>query len=88
MTRRPAADVTLALIVAAAAGFHSAWLRRRYGELLSQLEESRKRIARSADIERARIERDLHDGAQQRLIGLRIKLTLAEELVAAIPRRA
>ena len=38
------------------------------------------RIARAADLERSRIERDLHDGAQQRLIGLRIKLSLAEEL--------
>ena len=38
------------------------------------------RIARAADLERSRIERDLHDGAQQRLIGLRIKLSIAEEL--------
>jgi len=47
---------------------------------LTELEDSRKRIATAADLERSRIERDLHDGAQQRLIGLRIKLTLAEEL--------
>jgi signal transduction histidine kinase len=47
---------------------------------LTELEDSRKRIARAADLERSRIERDLHDGAQQRLIGLRIKLSLAEEL--------
>ena len=46
---------------------------------LSELEGSRQRIARAADVERSRIERDLHDGAQQRLIGLRIKLALAEE---------
>ena len=43
------------------------------------LKVSRKRIARAADAERSRIERDLHDGAQQRLIALRIKLSLAEE---------
>jgi signal transduction histidine kinase len=51
----------------------------------SQLEESRKRIARIADTERARIERDLHDGAQQHLVMLRIKLSLAEELVRLDP---
>jgi signal transduction histidine kinase len=48
---------------------------------LTQLEESRKRIARIADLERARIERDIHDGAQQRLILLRMRLTQAEELL-------
>jgi signal transduction histidine kinase len=57
----------------------------QHEQLTSELEESRKRIARAADVERSRIERDLHDGAQQRLIGLRIKLTLAEELARADP---
>ncbi len=47
----------------------------------SALGESRERIARVADVERSRIERDLHDGAQQRLIMLRIKLSLAEDLL-------
>ena len=47
---------------------------------------SRQRIARAADLERSRIERDLHDGAQQRLIALRIKLSMAEELCARDPR--
>ena len=49
------------------------------------LEESRRRIAQAADLERARIERDLHDGAQQRLISLRIRLGLAEELLNTSP---
>jgi signal transduction histidine kinase len=69
--------VTFALVAAAAGVF---LVRRRYEELLRQLEESRMRIARAADLERSRIERDLHDGAQQRLIGLRIRLSIAEEL--------
>jgi signal transduction histidine kinase len=50
-----------------------------------QLERSRSRIARAADLERSRIERDLHDGAQQRLILLRIKLSLLEELMRSDP---
>ena len=43
----------------------------------SELARSRARIVLAADQERRRIERDLHDGAQQRLIALRIKLRQA-----------
>jgi signal transduction histidine kinase len=53
------------------------------GKALSDLKDSRRRIAEAADLERERIERDLHDGAQQRLIALRIRLGLAEELMTA-----
>jgi signal transduction histidine kinase len=55
---------------------------------LGELEHSRNRIAAAADLERSRIERDLHDGAQQRLIKIRIGLSLAEELVATDPAGA
>jgi signal transduction histidine kinase len=48
---------------------------------LHDLDDSRKRIAMAADVERRRIERDLHDGAQQRLIALRMRLSLVEDLV-------
>jgi len=44
--------------------------------------ESRARIQAAADHERRRIEHDLHDGAQQRLVTLRIKLELAAEQAA------
>jgi PAS domain S-box-containing protein len=44
---------------------------------LRELRESRVRIMSAADKERQRIERDLHDGAQQRLVALGIKLELA-----------
>jgi signal transduction histidine kinase len=54
---------------------------------LREVQDSRARILASADEERRRIERDLHDGAQQRLIALRIKLELAEELLSEDPRR-
>ena len=55
------------------------------GQAMTELDESRRRIAEAADLERARIERDLHDGAQQRLIALRIRLRLAEELLQTDP---
>jgi signal transduction histidine kinase len=54
---------------------------------LRELQESRARILACADAERRRIERDLHDGAQQRLVGLRIKLELVEELLPSDPAR-
>jgi signal transduction histidine kinase len=43
---------------------------------LNELRESRARIVRTADEERRRLERDLHDGAQQRLLGLGMALQL------------
>jgi signal transduction histidine kinase len=46
---------------------------------LGELAESRGRIVAEADRERRRIERDLHDGAQQRLVALRIKLGMVAE---------
>jgi signal transduction histidine kinase len=54
--------------------------------LHTQLEEtqaSRRRIAEAADAERQRIERDLHDGAQQRLVSLAISLRLLGESLGA-----
>ena len=52
---------------------------------LSDLDESRRRIAEAADRERVRIERDLHDGAQQRLLALRIRLSLLEDTLQRDP---
>jgi signal transduction histidine kinase len=52
------------------------------------LRASRARIVKTADAERRRIERDLHDGAQQRLIALSIELKLTREELAADPASA
>ncbi len=43
---------------------------------LAELRASRARIVRAADVERRRLERDLHDGVQQRLLGLGLALQL------------
>jgi signal transduction histidine kinase len=45
------------------------------------LTASRKRIVEAADDTRRRLERDLHDGAQQRLVSLAIQLRTAAMLV-------
>jgi len=46
---------------------------------VSELEGARSRIIAAADAERRRIERDLHDGAQQRLVALALNLRMAEQ---------
>ncbi len=50
-----------------------------------ELRASRARVVAAADAERRRIERDLHDGAQQRLTALSVKLLLAAQLAGPDP---
>ncbi|MGZ9276092.1 MAG: sensor histidine kinase [Candidatus Limnocylindrales bacterium] len=46
-------------------------------EQLQEVRASRARIVEAGDLERRRVERDLHDGAQQRLISLSLELRVA-----------
>jgi signal transduction histidine kinase len=48
----------------------------------------RLHAASAAEDERRRIERDLHDGAQQRLLALRMKLAVSQRLIEHDPQRA
>ena len=62
------------------------WLAReeRTSELATskrRLEASRGRLSKMADEERQRIQRDLHDGAQQHLIAMHLKLEMALEAI-------
>jgi signal transduction histidine kinase len=50
---------------------------------MSDLRDARSRIIEAADAERRRIERDLHDGAQQRLVALSLNLRMAERRAAS-----
>ena len=52
-------------------------------ESRAELNASRARIVATADATRRRIERDLHDGAQQRLVSLALELRAAEQAVPA-----
>lgn len=52
---------------------------------LQDLGDARLRVIAVADLERRRIERDLHDGAQQQLISLQIKASLIQQLMATDP---
>ncbi len=49
------------------------------------LRESRARIVASGDAERRRVERNLHDGAQQHLVALAVNLRLAKDIIADDP---
>jgi signal transduction histidine kinase len=53
-----------------------------------EAQDSRARLVASADAERRRIERDLHDGAQQRLVAMRIELGLVEDMLHDEPQAA
>jgi signal transduction histidine kinase len=51
--------------------------------LIDDLRASRQRIVTAADQARRALERDLHDGAQQQLVALKISLGLARQVIAA-----
>jgi signal transduction histidine kinase len=55
---------------------------------LDDLRASRQRLVHAQDLERRRLERNLHDGAQQHLVALKVKLGLAEMLLARDPAKA
>ncbi|MFG1808224.1 sensor histidine kinase [Streptomyces sp. NPDC049040] len=55
---------------------------------VADLAESRAGVLDAADAERRRIERDLHDGAQQRLVSLAVNLGLARATLGDLPEEA
>ena len=55
---------------------------------LAELQASRQRIVAAGDAERRRLERNLHDGAQQRLVALGIQLRLLRENIRRDPSEA
>jgi signal transduction histidine kinase len=55
---------------------------------LEELRASRQRLVTAQDEERRRLERNLHDGAQQHLVALKVKLGLVEMLIRSDPVRA
>jgi signal transduction histidine kinase len=55
---------------------------------VENLSESRAGVVDAADAERRRIERDLHDGAQQRLVSLAMNLGMARENLTDLPEPA
>ena len=61
---------------------------RALRERVDDLRVARQRILAAADAERRRIERDLHDGAQQRMVSVAVTLGLAESRMKSDPEAA
>jgi signal transduction histidine kinase len=83
----PAAGETPGLIEAAAAAarlaLENTQLHAEVRAQLAEVQRSRTRIVEATDAERRRVERDLHDGAQQRLVALALSLRIAERKLGA-----
>jgi signal transduction histidine kinase len=65
-------------------------LRARLAELAEQaaaLQASRQRLVAARDAARRKLERDLHDGAQQHLVALAVTLSMARQLARGGPER-
>jgi signal transduction histidine kinase len=90
LTKRPGESLTptegkLLLDLAAQIGLvlHNVGLWEQLTARLEDLHASRQRLVAAQDAERRRIERNIHDGAQQQLVSLAIKLSLAESMVGS-----
>ena len=70
-------ELVAAVGAAATLALENARLQVELRAQLAEVRASRARILQAGDAERRRIERDLHDGAQQRLLGIRLALQLA-----------
>jgi signal transduction histidine kinase len=76
-------ELVEAVCAAAAVAIENEALRDESKLRLAELQASRERIVAAGDAERRRLERDLHDGAQQRLVSLALVLRLAKTGVPA-----
>jgi signal transduction histidine kinase len=56
--------------------------------LIEELRQSRRRIVSAVDEGRRRLERNIHDGAQQQLVALAVKLRLADAVLEKDPAKA
>jgi signal transduction histidine kinase len=79
----PMLDTDSALLEGLAA---SSLMLLENGRLVAELDASRARIVKTAEQERRKLERDLHDGAQQRLVAALVYLSLADELADGNPQ--
>jgi signal transduction histidine kinase len=77
-----------AVAAAAALALDNERLQAELRARLDELQASRARLIKAADLERKRIERNLHDGTQQRLTSIAMALGLAESKLRSDPDAA
>jgi signal transduction histidine kinase len=87
-TLRDEPDLVQAVGAAAALALENERLQADLRARLTELRASRARMVEATDAERRRLERNLHDGTQQRLVSISMALALAESKLAADPDRA
>lgn len=73
---------------AAAITLDDARLQAESQERLAELRASRERLVAASDAERRRLERNLHDGAQQRLVSVALQLRMLQSRASADPALA
>jgi signal transduction histidine kinase len=81
-------ELVEAISSAAAIAIENEDLRVEAEERLGELQASRERIVAAGDAERRRLERNLHDGAQQRLVAIALQLRLLQDHILDDPGRA
>jgi signal transduction histidine kinase len=77
-----------AVAATAAVALDDARLQAESEDRLAELRASRERIVSAGDAERRRLERNLHDGAQQRLVSLALQLRMIQGRVRSDPEQA
>jgi signal transduction histidine kinase len=87
-TLRDEPELVQAVAAAAGLALENERLQADLRARLSELRASRSRMVEATDAERRRLERNLHDGTQQRLVSISMALALAESKLASDPERA
>jgi len=77
-----------AVAAAAAIALDDARLHAESEDRLAELRASRERIVAAGDAERRRLERNLHDGAQQRLVSVALQLRMIQRQIRTDPAGA
>jgi signal transduction histidine kinase len=85
---RDAPELLEAVTSAAGLALENERLHAELRSHVDELRESRARIVEAGDAERRRIERNLHDGAQQRLVTMSLQLRLLEAKLRTDPEEA
>jgi len=81
-------ELVAAVAAAAAIALDDARLHAESEDRLAELRASRERIVAAGDAERRRLERNLHDGAQQRLVFVALQLRMVQSRIDTDPALA
>jgi signal transduction histidine kinase len=81
-------ELVVAVSAAAAIALDDARMQAESEDRLAELRASRERIVAASDAERRRLERNLHDGAQQRLVSVALQLRMIQSRIRTDPALA